>query len=126
MWEKLSDADLVAKSELIVRGDLVGTTRLEVPGQGPLTVAGVRIRGQYKGAAQTLVLVLQPSPERPVSSSDIRHPASSDGLWFLRPRPGGPAGVFMADHPQRFVSEKDDPKRFAALLVLAQALPPTR
>ena len=123
MWEKLSDADLVAKSEVIVRGEVVGLTRLEAPGQGPLALAGVKVQETFKGPERSLVLVVEPLPEGPISSSDISHAVGTNGLWFLRARPVGPGGVFLADHPQRFVSEKQEGERFAALLKLVRQAP---
>jgi hypothetical protein len=126
MWEKLSDADLLAQSDVIVRGEHVGLTRLEMAGAPALTLAGVRVRERYKGPELTLALVVQPPKEGPVSSTDIRHPQGADGLWFLRARTGGPSGLFAADHPQRFVSEKQEPKRFAELLAMVQKLPSPR
>ncbi|MBC7729568.1 MAG: hypothetical protein H7242_18545, partial [Microbacteriaceae bacterium] len=46
-----------------------------------------------------------PSPAAARSGSDQRHRRGERGLWLLRAMPGAPAGIYLADHPQRFETE---------------------
>lgn len=109
MWEKLTDAELVARSELIVRGELIGTTRFSpAAGQPALWLGVIRVDEMLKSSAGANVVLLSlPSPERPVSSSDTTYRKGQQGLWFLRPRPPEGSGVYLADHPQRFVPARE-------------------
>jgi len=106
MWAELSDAELVERSPLIVAGTIVGTTRLGLPaGAGALTVGVIRVDAVYKGSPDgEVVLIALPTPRPGVwSSGEITYRPGQDGLWFLRPRGQGTAGLYLADHPQRFV-----------------------
>lgn len=105
MWAKLTDPELTAKSQLIVRGEL-GTVKRRQPKDGspPLWVGEIRVESVLKGPANLEVAHLAlPSPEGPRSSTDLGYRAGHRGLWFLRVRPPEGSGLYLADHPQRFV-----------------------
>jgi hypothetical protein len=108
MFARMSDAELVAKSEVIVQAELIGQTRVTLsPSEGALTLGILRIDEAFKGAKdESLLLLVMASPDRPRSSSDISYQKGQRGLWFLRSRAPG-QGLYLADHPQRFVSATD-------------------
>lgn len=106
MWAGLSDAELAAQSDLIVLGEIVGTRTTARPGgQAPLDAAVIRISGQLKGSGNPgEALLALPPAGAPRSSTDIFYRVGQKGLWFLRAHPGpGLEGVYLADHPQRFI-----------------------
>ena len=105
MWAKLTDPELVAKSQLIVRGELVEVKRLP-PKEGapPIWVGEIRIESVLKGPGELgEALLVLPSPDGPRSSTDLGYREGHRGLWFLRVRPPEGSGLYLADHPQRFV-----------------------
>ena len=106
MWERLTDEKLIEKSEVIVLAELAGQTRLMPSPDGPaLWLGALRVEETLKGdSQQTVRLLLLPSPEAPRSSSDILYRDGQRGLWFLRARPPGGDGLYLADHPQRFLA----------------------
>jgi hypothetical protein len=105
MWAKLTDPELVAKSDLIVRGELIGVTRTQPTADSPpLWVGTIRVDSVLKGPpALTVALLALPSPEGPRSSTDLGYREGQRGLWFLRVRHPEGSGLYLADHPQRFV-----------------------
>ena len=99
MWAKLSDAELIAQSDAIVTGVLVGSDL--VSGQ---ILGRIEVRSVLKGDADARVLRLAMPPVGvALSSSDIVFQPRQDGLWFLRLRNRADPDVYLADHPQRFV-----------------------
>ncbi len=101
----LTDPELSQKSQLIVRGEL-GAVKPLLPkdGSAPLWVGGIRVESVLKGPADLKVAHLAlPSPEGPRSSTDLGYREGHRGLWFLRDRPPEGSGLYLADHPQRFV-----------------------
>lgn len=117
MWAPMSNDELVRSSDLIVFGQWMGQTALEVPAAGgtaPIAVAFgvIAVEQVYKGQAGLgPVLVATRSPTALRSSDEINYRAGQRGLWLLRRKPGdlstGSAGLFLADHPQRFVAAGD-------------------
>jgi hypothetical protein len=105
MWVKLSDADLIAHSEIIVVAELIGQTKLALsPGDAPLTLGVLKVDESFKGsAAGSLVLLVLPTPAPLRPSTDLAYQKGQKGLWFLRARLVGQVGLYMADHPQRFI-----------------------
>lgn len=106
MWAKMSEAELVATSPLIVVGTLEEITRLPRAGDGAgRTVGVIRIERVLKGDSGARVArIALPDPDGPAMSTDLHYRAGQTGLWFLRvvgDAGGGP--LFAADHPQRFV-----------------------
>ena len=119
MWAPMSDAELLQRSELIVIGTLQGPTTAPapaVPGAVVPHVGALAVSEVLKGPAATArVLLAMPAPGALRSSSDIVHRVGDHGLWLLRRHPGGAADVYLADHPQRFVSMATEAARIEAL-----------
>ena len=104
MWAApLTDQELIDASEVIVTGTLIGQSRVKT-GATDLTLGVVSVEQVFKGGAGRVVLIALPGPERPISSSDITYKIGQSGLWFLRIRGADERGIYVADHPQRFVA----------------------
>ena len=105
MWARMSEAELVRTSDLIVVGEWIGQSQAAgVQSAGDLGV--VAVSEVLKGTAGTkLAFVAVRAEGQPVSSSDLSYKRGDRGLWFLRLRRAGEAGIYLADHPQRFVRE---------------------
>jgi hypothetical protein len=119
MFARMTDEQLLAASDLIALGVWIGP--LAAPADlaaavraGGLQLCGIDVSevlkgpgsapGRAPGTAQR-VLVGTPGSDLPRSGSDIRHQPGERGLWLLRLKPGGPAGLYLADHPQRFEAD---------------------
>ena len=103
MWARLSDAQLVETSSMIVVGTLSNTATTPSNGQ-TRTVGVIEIDTVLKGNQGTTSVWLNvPQPGTPISSSDIEYRIGQKGLWFLRSLGPKSAAIFAADHPQRFV-----------------------
>jgi hypothetical protein len=101
MFARLTDEELVEKSEMIVVGELIGR---ELIGASPnaRTLGVIRIEQTLKGAPTATIAFLALPPAMALQKSDdIMHRDGQRGLWFLRA--GSDRGVYVADHPQRFV-----------------------
>lgn len=105
MWVKLSDAELIDGSDIIVSAELIGQTQFRVaPDQPKLTVGVLRVDEVLKGdAGISVALLVLPSPNAPRSSTDLVYRKGQKGLWFLHVRDQKDSGLHRADHPQRFV-----------------------
>ncbi len=107
MWAKLSDSELIEKSDIIITAELIGQTQVSI-NQSKFVVGVLRIKEVLKGdKCQSVTLLALPPTEGPHSSSDIFYKDGQKGLWFLRERKNkGVTGIYLADQPQRFVPEK--------------------
>ena len=107
MWVKLSDTELVEKSDVIITAELIGQTQVDI-NQAKFVVGVLKVEEVLKGDKDLAVILLAlPSAEGPRSSTDIFYKDGQKGLWLLRERKvKGESGIYLADHPQRFVSEK--------------------
>ncbi len=105
MWVELTQQELVLGSNLIVIGRLVGETRVSDCADGADFIVGViRIDRVLKGDATQGVALLALRPARTAHiSTQLEHGIGQQGLWFLRERRAGKTGLYLADHPQRFV-----------------------
>src|SRR5439155_1402141 len=98
MWAKLSDAELVEQSAAIVVAELVGETRMALPGgRGELRLGVLRIDERFKLPADSesvshLLLVL-PDAAKPRTGEDLSFRLGQKGVWFLREREAGSAGL---------------------------------
>lgn len=123
MFAPYSDRELLEKSDRVVRGEFLGQTEVRFGGQaGTLWLGVVAVREVLKGNPQESVLLIAvPSPTKPVSGSDIVFRPKQEGLWLLAARPGGPVGIYVADHPQRFVPSDGGQAKIDALRALLGA-----
>ena len=117
MFAASSDDELIQRSSLIVLGTWVGQTELRLQGMAETVALGViSVSETLKGTAgQSLVFVAVPKPGAPRSGSDILYRRGDQGLWLLHSQPGAPTSVYLADHPQRFVSAASASARIETL-----------
>ena len=105
MYARMSDAQLIAASDLIVLGTLTGFAKKPgADGDGQRVVGILNVSKTLKGGkgAATIWLAV-PQPGGLQSSSDVAFSPGQKGLWFLRRLAGSGHLVYAADHPQRFV-----------------------
>jgi len=109
----MTEAELQQQSALILEGEWTGQApwpgRSDGAQRGTIAVSR-QLSGSLEGA---VVQVLRPPAGRPVSSSDLEFRRGDRGLWFLKAAPGEAKGVFIVDHPQRFL--RDAPENAAEL-----------
>lgn len=120
MWASMTDEELVQKSSLIVMGEWVGQTAWVPAGSAlnapRMEIGAIAVQKVLKGEpATTLVLVSAVAPHAPRSSSDLIYKRGDLGLWLLTQGPGADAGIYRADHPQRFVSQASGAARIEKL-----------
>jgi len=106
MFAALSDRELIDTSALIVQAEFLGQTDVQFgPSGGSMSVGVLMVQEALKGGLQgKIVLLALPSSAKPVSSSDLLYRPGQTGLWFLRLPSDVPKGLYLADHPQRFIS----------------------
>ena len=113
IWAELTETQLIEESDLIVTGTMIGRTRLVVrsekatsAGSVELQVGVVQVETVFKGDPQQRVALLAlPAPTPGIHNSDVMtYTAGQTGLWYFRLRSPGEIGIFLADHPQRFVT----------------------
>ena len=104
MFVRLSDAELIEQSELIVVGELIGRTSISVvQGDGTQTLGVIRIDETLKGEQGETIAFLGLPGGKFLSSSELSYNDGQRGLWYLRLRNADEHGIYVADHPQRFV-----------------------
>ena len=126
MWAQMSDEELLTRSDLIVMGEWVGQSEpLTLGGTVRVELGAIAIAEVLKGpkgvnatSAPTVALVRVAPAAAPASSSDLACRRGQRGLWLLRLDPGGSSGIYLADHPQRFVPADKDAGRIARLRAL--------
>lgn len=105
-WLQLTEQELISQSSVIVTGTLIGETR--VAHWDDLIIGVIRIDRVLKGdATQKIALLMLRPAEGPSVSTQLNYQIGQRGLWFLRDRQPGEAGLYVADHPQRFVTDED-------------------
>lgn len=112
MFALMSDEELVRRSDLIVFGHWAGQSSLQLSAAGErLEIGVIAIQEVLKGPSeQSIALVAVAAHDGLRSSSNISYARNAKGLWLLRQKPGT-AGIYLADHPQRFLAEGKDAKR---------------
>ena len=123
MWARMSDAELIQKSQWIVVGEWVGQAPLRLGQGGAASDLGVIALTEVLRGPQgpTLAFVAVPGAAQPISSSDLRYRRGDHGVWFLRLRqPGDVSGPYLADHPQRFL--RDTPENASVIRTLRDQL----
>ncbi|WP_029001079.1 hypothetical protein [Azohydromonas australica] len=109
MWARMSEAELVQHSELIVAGEWSSDAPAPLPGTPARAVGRIAVTEVWKGPPDLkAVRVVVPAPGGLQSSDAITYRRGDRGLWLLRPWQGG-GGLYAADSPQRFVAEGSDP-----------------
>jgi hypothetical protein len=106
MWAELSESSLIEQSELIVTGTLLARTQVSVPSAAlELHLAVIQIDTVLKGdPSQRVALLVLPAPTPGIHNSEtITYVSGQAGLWYLRIHAANERGLFLADHPQRFV-----------------------
>ena len=117
MWERMSDEQLVASSDLIVIGEWLGQSQVVVEvGRSAQGLGVVAVSEVLKGSLEAgFALVQRPGSGAVRSSSDLNFERGQTGLWLLRAKSSGTQAIYLTDHPQRFVSASADPARIASL-----------
>lgn len=115
-WARMTDAELIAQSDVIVVGELVGETRVKLQSERETLRLGViSVQEVLKGDPnQNIVLLVLPSQEGLRLSAEILYHKGQRGLWFLRLRSAKEVGLYVADHPQRFLSPTSEAQRIEA------------
>lgn len=116
MWVKLSDSELIEKSDVIITAELIGQTQVDI-NRVKLVIGVLKVEEVLKGDKnQAVTLLALPSTEGPRSSTDILYKDGQKGLWFLREqKTESGTGIYLADHPQRFLSIEHSGDKIKAL-----------
>jgi hypothetical protein len=106
MWTKASDDELVKSSALIVEATYTGQSAFSADaGASRMTLGVLRVQKVLRGDPATeLVFIRVPTIGLLRKSDDIVFTSGQQGLWFLRADSAYP-GLYLADHPQRFVPD---------------------
>jgi len=110
MWAELTEDELFEQSSLILSGRVIDTSVLLFADEGlRVAVAVIAVDEVYKGSPSgATVLVEIPVPDPALHTTEITYTTGQSGLWFLRPRSPEDEGIYLADHPQRFVAGTPD------------------
>ena len=105
MWARMTEDELLQRSDLIALGELVGTTRRQEPGrQEELLLGVIQVEEVLKGRLDlSRILLRLPSPGAPQVSTSLSYKQGQRGLWFLRAWKPEESPIYLADHPQRFL-----------------------
>ncbi|HWT54056.1 MAG TPA: hypothetical protein VN066_04555 [Rhodocyclaceae bacterium] len=114
MWAPLSDDELIRSADLIVVGEWQGQVAVSTAGNPEMELGVVLVSESWKGGSPAVVLVALPPSRTPRSSSDPVFRRGDRGLWLLRLQPGS-KGLYLVDHPQRFVSSTGGEQRIRQL-----------
>lgn len=123
-WASLSETQLLARSELVVIGELIGHSEVVLSeGASALNLGVIRVDEVLKGPeGMSIAYLALPRAKGPAVSTDIHYRTGQQGLWYLRARGSG-QGVYLADHPQRFVPATAASDRIRALRTLLKNSP---
>lgn len=120
MWVRMTDADLVESSQLIVVATYTGRAEVTLEEGGKVIYRGVlAVDDTLKGDRQDVVYIMLSLPEGiPHKSDDIYFLAGQKGLWFLR-KDSQREGVHLIDNPQRFIPERASDRIDSLIKLLA-------
>lgn len=106
MWTEADDDELVNSSALIVEATYTGQSVFSVDkGATRLSLGVLRVQRVHQGDPATeMIFIRVPNIGLLRKSDDIIFTKGQHGLWFLRTDSAYP-GLYLADHPQRFVPE---------------------
>jgi hypothetical protein len=107
MWVRMTDADLVESSQLIVVATYTGRAEVTLEEDGKVIYRGVLdVDDTLKGDRQDVVYIMLSLPEgMPHKSDDVYFLAGQKGLWFLR-KDSQHTGIYQIDNPQHFIPER--------------------
>jgi hypothetical protein len=100
MFVKLSDEELIAQSALIVVGELIGRASVGMAADVQ-TLGVIRVEETLKGEQGVTVAFLALPGGKILRSDNLSYWDGQHGLWYLRDTEQ--TGIYVADHPQRFV-----------------------
>ena len=116
MFVKLSDTELIEQSGLIVVGELIGRAPIRAAdGVGTQILGVIRVEEVLKGERGVSIAFLVLPGQKIMRSDELSHPDGQRGLWYLRLENVDEAGIYVADHPQRFVPLDAAGEQIAAL-----------
>lgn len=120
MWVRMTDADLVESSQLIVVATYTGRAEVSLGEDGKVIYRGMLdVDDTLKGDSQDVVYIKLSLPEGiPHKSDDIYFLAGQKGLWFLR-KDSQHTGIYLIDNPQRFIPERASGRIESLLNLLA-------
>ena len=119
MWAKMTDAEMVESSQLIVVATYIGKADVGLKVDDKILHLGVLdVSNTLKGNQQEVVFLQLPQSTSIFRRSDdiFFHPGQK-GLWFLR-EVSQQKGIYVIDNPQRFVPEEKVDNRMDSLLKL--------
>ena len=107
MWVEISDCELIDKSVIIVQAEFTGTTTIKLSKDiQPIAPGVLQIKRLFKGNNMLdIVLIEQPNPTDPRSSSDIFFTKGQKGIWFLTEGKRSNSGIYSANDYQRYWPE---------------------
>ncbi len=107
MWAGMSDAELVEASSLIVNAVYIGGADVSLKVDGEILHLGVLdVENTLKGNQQEVIYIQLPRLAGSMrKSDDIFFHRGQKGLWFLR-KEAAKEGIYVIDHPQRFIPEE--------------------
>jgi len=114
MWARMSDQELIERSDLIVVGRLADEKSIKL-GDRSARVGVIAVSEVLKGSAPAELLLALPARDRPVSSTDLDFRVGQSGLWYLRKVASAGSAIYFADHPQRFVAADQARSQIEAL-----------
>lgn len=122
MWARMTEAELLQKSEWVVVGEWVGQAPAPSSDRAAGEIGVIAVSEVLKGRRDASVAFVKlVGSKQPMSSSDLRFQRGDRGVWFLRLSAGNePLGPYVVDHPQRFL--RDAPENAAAISALRQQL----
>jgi len=108
MFAKMSDEELIRRSDLIVIGEWLGQSSLRIGSDSaPMEIGAIAISEVLKGSpGRTLALLAITPAGAPRLGDAISYRRGDKGMWLLRHQPeAGTKGLYLADHPQRFIPD---------------------
>lgn len=108
MYAKLTDEELIARSDLIVHGEYVGEREIAFSWGAEVRVGVIEVKRVVKGSgAMEEVYVLVPSVGGPIASDQMRFEKGQSGLWLLKEMKPERNGLYQVETPQMFLSESN-------------------
>jgi len=113
MWTKAGQVELVESSDVIVRATFLGQSSVDLPtlqSTSEVDIGVLNVIEVLKGNHAEIFLLRVPSSKGLLRRSDnIYYQPGQTGLWYLRPD-NDYKGLYLADHPNRFVNTKNADK----------------